>query len=117
MLEIAERRVGDVTVLDLEGNIIMGGGSTLLHNTIRNLIKEGGRKILLNFSGVQYLDSSGVGELVSNLVALNQAGGQLRLLNLSKKTEEVLALSSVLSLFEVYDNESKALSDEWGANI
>ena len=110
MLKITERLAGDVTILDLDGNIIMGGGSAALRDTIRRLIKEDRKEILLNFSGVKYIDSSGVGELVSGLVALNRKEGQLKLLHLPEKVEQVMALSSVLSIFEVYDDESRALS-------
>jgi anti-sigma B factor antagonist len=109
MLNIKEREAGDAAILDLDGNIIMGSGSTQLRETIRRLIQEGKEKIILNLAGVKYIDSSGVGELVSSSVALNRAGGQLKLLNLPEKVEEVMALSSLLSIFEVYEDESKAL--------
>jgi anti-sigma B factor antagonist len=110
MLNIKEREAGDAAILDLDGNIIMGGGSTQLRDTIRRLIQEGKEKIILNLAGVKYIDSSGVGELVSGSVALNRVGGQLKLLNMPRKVEEVMALSSLLSIFEVYEDESKALA-------
>jgi anti-sigma B factor antagonist len=109
MINITERRARDVTILDLEGNLIMGGGSALLRDTIRRLIEAGEKKILLNFAGVKYIDSSGIGEMVSASVALRRDGGHLKLMNIPPKVDEVLALSSVLSIFEVYDNESEAL--------
>lgn len=109
MLNITEREAGDAAILDLDGNIIMGGGSARLRETVRRLIQEGKEKIILNLAGVKYIDSSGVGELVSSSVALNRAGGQLKLLNLPEKVEEVMALSSLLSIFEIYEDESKAL--------
>lgn len=109
MLNIKERQAGDAVVLDLEGNIIMGGGSAELRDNIRRLIQEGKEKVILNFAGVKYIDSSGVGELVSSSVALNRVSGQLKLLNLPEKVEEVMALSSLLSIFEVYDNEAEAV--------
>jgi anti-sigma B factor antagonist len=109
MLNITERKAGDAVVLDLEGNIIMGGGSAELRDNIRRLIQEGKEKVILNFAGVKYIDSSGVGELVSSSVALNRVSGHLRLLNLPRKVEEVMALSSILSIFEVYDDESEAV--------
>ncbi|HEY0321812.1 MAG TPA: STAS domain-containing protein [Pyrinomonadaceae bacterium] len=109
MLNITERQAGDAVVLDLEGNIIMGGGSAELRNNIRRLIQEGKEKVILNFARVKYIDSSGVGELVSSSVALSRVSGQLKLLNLPEKVEEVMALSSLLSIFEVYDDESEAV--------
>lgn len=109
MLNITERQAEDAAILDLDGNIIMGSGSAQLRETIRRLIREGKEKIILNLAGVKYIDSSGVGELVSSSVALNRAGGHLKLLNLPEKVEEVMALSSLLSIFEVYEDESKAL--------
>jgi anti-anti-sigma factor len=110
MLNITERAAGDAAILDLDGNIIMGGGSAQLRDTVRRLIQEGKEKIILNLAGVKYIDSSGVGELVSTSVALNRVGGQLKLLNMPEKVEEVMALSSLLSIFEVYEDEQKALS-------
>ena len=110
MLNITERAAGDAAILDLDGNIIMGGGSAQLRDTVRRLIQEGKEKIILNLAGVRYIDSSGVGELVSTSVALNRVGGQLKLLNMPEKVEEVMALSSLLSIFEVYEDEQKALS-------
>lgn len=110
MLKINERQAGGVTILDLEGNVIMGGGSQLLRDTIRRLIEAGKKQVLLNFGGVKYIDSSGIGELVSGLVALNREGGQLRLFNLTERVEEVMTLSSLLSLFEIFKDEATAIT-------
>lgn len=110
MLNITERQAGDVTILDLEGSLIMGGGATALRDALRLLIEAGHKQVLLNFAGVKYLDSSGIGELVSSLVTFNREDGQLKLFNLTGRIGEVLTLSSLLSLFEVYDNEEKALA-------
>jgi len=110
MLKITERQTGDVTILDLEGNIIMGGGSAQLRETTRRLIAQGKKKILLNFTGVKFLDSSGIGQLIASSVALNRTDGHLKLLNPSERVKEVLDLTSLLSVFEIYDDESKALT-------
>lgn len=110
MLNITERNNQDLTILGLEGNVIMGGGASRLGQEIHRLLEEGKTRILLNFSGVKYIDSSGVGVLISSLGAVNQKGESLKISNLSKKVEEVLALSSILPMFEVYDDESEALS-------
>ena len=110
-LNIKERQAGDVTVLDLEGNIIMGGGSAELRGAIRRLINQGKKKILLNFARVKYVDSSGIGELVASVVSIGSRGGQMKLTNLSERVDEVMGISNLLSIFEVYDDESKALND------
>jgi anti-sigma B factor antagonist len=110
LLNTTERQVGDVTILDLEGSLIMGGGATILRDTIGRLLAAGKKKVLLNFAGVKYVDSSGIGELVSSLVTFNREDGQLKLYNLTERIEEVLTLSSLLSLFEVYPDEEQALA-------
>lgn len=115
MLNISERQAGDSVILDLEGNIIMGSGSAQLRDSIRRLIQEGKEKIILNLAGVKYIDSSGVGELVSSSVALNRVSGHLKLLNLPEKVEEVMALSSLLSIFEIYDDEKEAVQKSAGS--
>lgn len=111
MLEINERQTNDVTILDLTGNIIMGGGSRRLGEDVRRLAQSGEANILLNFSGVKYLDSSGVGELVALSDQISRADGTLKLSNLPPKVEEVLTLSGVLPIFDIYDDERQALDD------
>ena len=112
MLNITERQKAETTILDLEGNIILGGGSKRLGTEVRRLIAEGKTDILLNFAGVKYLDSSGVGELISLSAALSQNNGSLKLSNLPGKVEEVLTLSSVLPMFETYKDESEAVASK-----
>jgi len=111
MLDITERQNGGVTILDLTGNIIMGGGSRRLGEDVRRLTEAGKANLLLNFAGVKYLDSSGVGELISLLNNVNEADGKLKLSNLPPKVEEVLTLSGVLPMFDIYDDEHAALAD------
>lgn len=108
MLEIQERNNGDLTVLDLEGNIIMGGGSSRLRDEIKRLVGEERTDILLNLEKVKYIDSSGTGEILSAVGTLNELGGHLKLVNLSPKVKEVLTLSSILPILEVYDSEADA---------
>ena len=108
-LNIKERQGGDVTVLDLAGRITLGEGSVALRTTIRRLLDEGKNKILLNMGGVGYIDSSGIGELVSSFTAINKAGGQLKMLSLQKKLQDLLAITKLLTVFDVYDSESEAL--------
>ncbi len=109
-LNIAERQAGDVTVLDMSGKITIGEGSVALRTAIRRLIEEGKKKILLNLAQVGYVDSSGIGELVSSFTTLNREGGQLKLLNLTQKIQDLLAITKLLTVFDTYDEESSALN-------
>ena len=110
-LSVNERQNGDVTVLDLNGRITIGEGSVALRTAIRRLLDEGKKKILLNMAQVGYIDSSGIGELVSSFTAVNKAGGQLKLLKLTQKLQDLLAITKLLTVFDVFDEESEALND------
>ncbi len=109
-LNINERQAGDVTVLDLSGKITIGEGSVALRAAIRRLLEEGKKRILLNLAGVSYVDSSGIGELVSSYTAINKEGGQLKLLNLTQKIQDLLTITKLLTVFDVYDSEAEALN-------
>ncbi|MGB7923557.1 MAG: STAS domain-containing protein [Pyrinomonadaceae bacterium] len=109
-LKIKERYVEDVTVLDLDGHLRIGAGSRILHNTILRLLKEGREKILLNLAGVAYVDSSGLGELVSSHIALHEKGGQVKLLHLTPRVRDVMAITKLLTVFDVYESKSEALA-------
>ena len=109
-LNINERQAGDVTVLDMSGKITIGEGSVSLRAAIRRLLEEGKKRILLNLAGVSYVDSSGIGELVSSYTAINKEGGQLKLLNLTQKIQDLLTITKLLTVFDVYDNEAEALN-------
>jgi anti-sigma B factor antagonist len=109
-LTISERQAGDVTVLDLGGKITIGEGSVSLRSAIRRLIDEGKKKILLNLAQVGYVDSSGIGELVSSYTTIGREGGQLKLLNLTQKIQDLLAITKLLTVFDVYDDEATALN-------
>jgi anti-sigma B factor antagonist len=110
-LNINERQAGDVTVLDLSGKITIGEGSVALRAGIRRLLEEGKKRILLNLAGVSYVDSSGIGELVSSYTAIGkEEGGQLKLLNLTQKIRDLLTITKLLTVFDVYDNEAEALN-------
>ena len=108
-LNISERQAGDVTILDLSGKITIGEGSVALRNTIRRLLGEGKNKILLNLASVGYIDSSGIGELVSSFTAVNKESGQLKLLKLTQKIQDLLAITKLLTVFDVFDDEGEAL--------
>ena len=109
-LNINERQAGDVTVLDMSGKITIGEGSVSLRAAIRRLLEEGKKRILLNLAGISYVDSSGIGELVSSYTAINKEGGQLKLLNLTQKIRDLLTITKLLTVFDVYDNEAEALN-------
>jgi anti-sigma B factor antagonist len=108
-LNIKEREDGDVTILDMDGKVTIGEGSVALRSAIRNLLEKGRKKILLNLSGVGYIDSSGIGELVASFTAINKEGGQLKLLNLTQKLQDLLAITKLLTVFDVYESEAEAL--------
>src|SRR5213078_1734951 len=109
-LNISERQVGDITVLDMVGKITIGEGSVALRMAIRRLLEEGKKKILLNLAGVGYIDSSGIGELVSSYTAIDREEGQLKLLNLTQKLQDLLTITKLLTVFDSYDDEAEALS-------
>lgn len=109
-MKIDTRTVGDVYVLDCSGKITLGEGTMAIRNTVREVLKNGGKKIVLNLADVNYIDSSGIGELVSTYTTVTNQGGKLKLLNLTKKIQELLAITKLLTVFQVYDNEQSALS-------
>jgi anti-sigma B factor antagonist len=110
-LNISERQAGDVTILDLDGKVTIGEGSVALRTTIRRLIGEGKKNILLNLGGVGYVDSSGIGELVSSFTSVQKEGGKLKMLNLTQKIQDLLAITKLLTVFDVFEDEGKALAD------
>ena len=109
-LEVTERQAGDVTILDMNGAVRMGEGAVALRNAIRGLVEQGKKKILLNLGGVKNVDSSGIGELIANFTTVRREGGQLKLLNLTEKIQNLLVITKLLTVFDAYDNESDALS-------
>jgi anti-sigma B factor antagonist len=109
-MKIENRVVGDVHILDCSGKITLGEGTMAIRNTVRELLKNGNKKIILNLADVNYIDSSGIGELVSSYTTVTNSGGSLRLLNLTKKIHELLAITKLLTVFPVYDDEHTALS-------
>jgi anti-sigma B factor antagonist len=109
-LEVNERQAGDVTILDMNGSVRMGEGAVSLRNSIRGLVEQGKKKILLNLHGVKNIDSSGIGELIANYTTVSRDGGQLKLLNLTEKIQNLLVITKLLTVFDSYDNESDALS-------
>lgn len=109
-MKIETRTVGDVHVLDCSGKITLGEGTMAVRNAVRDVLKNGGKKIVLNLADVNYIDSSGIGELVSSYTTVTNQGGKLKLLNLTKKIQELLAITKLLTVFSVYENEQAAIS-------
>jgi len=104
------RETGGVTVLDLAGRITLGEGSANLRDLIRGELSGGHTKILLNLAGVNYMDSSGLGELVSGYRAVKGQGGELKLLNLSKKVSDLLQITKLYTVFDIHSNEAEAVA-------
>ena len=109
-LNIRERQAGDVTILDMDGKITIGEGSVALRSAVRRLIEENKKKILLNLANVGYVDSSGIGELVSSFTTIQREGGQLKLLKLTQKIRDLLGITKLLTVFDTYTDESSALN-------
>ena len=108
-LEIRERAVGDVIILEMFGKITIGEGSVQLRDAVGKLLDSGQNKIVLNLGGVSYVDSSGIGELVSRYTTTKNAGGRLKLLSLPKKIKDLLMITKLLTVFEIYEDEQTAL--------
>jgi anti-sigma B factor antagonist len=113
-LYINQRRAGDVTVLDLKGRIRINGTNLVLHRSIRCLAEEGKTKILLNLAEVTHIDSIGLGELISSQITLSNKGGEIKLVHLTERLRELMTITKVLSMFDVYDNEPDALASFTG---
>jgi anti-sigma B factor antagonist len=108
-LHATHRDSGQVIVVDLSGRIILGEGSALLRKTVRDLLEEKRNKIVLNLGDVDYIDSSGIGELVSAYTAVKNRGGDLKLLNLTKKVRDLIQLTKLYTVFDVYTDEHTAV--------
>lgn len=103
------REVNGVTIVDMTGRITLGEGSALLREIIRDLLNKGQKKIVLNLGGVNYIDSSGIGELVSGFTAVKNQGGELKLLNLTKKVHDLLQITKLYTIFDVHTDEESAI--------
>ena len=103
------RQVDGVTIVDLSGRITLGEGSVILRDTVRDLVGKGNKKILLNLGEVNYIDSSGIGELVSAFTTVRNQGGELKLLNLTKKVHDLLQITKLYTVFDIKDDETQAI--------
>lgn len=109
-VKLTTRQVGDITVVDAVGRITLGEAATIFRDTIRQLVSSGHKKLLLNLADVSYIDSSGIGEMVSGYTTVNNQGGQVKLLNLTKRVKDLLQITKLYTVFEVFEDESAAVS-------
>src|SRR5262245_14777870 len=116
-MEILERTSGEVTILDLKGKITLGDGDALLRDKVNNLLSQGRRKLLLNLEGVPYIDSAGLGEIVRTYTTASRQGGSLKLLNLTKRIQDLLSITKLLTVFDTFDSESEALRSFTSARV
>ena len=109
-MKIDTRTVGDVHILDCSGKLILGQGTMIVRTTVLDILKIGGKKIILNFADVNYIDSPGVGELVSTYTTVASQGGQLKLLCLTKKVQEIMAITRLMGIFQAFDDETASIA-------
>jgi anti-sigma B factor antagonist len=108
-MKVSNRQVDGVSIVDMSGRITLGEGSVVLRDTIRDMVGKGNKKILLNLGDVTYIDSSGIGELVSAFTAVRREGGELKLLNLTKKVHDLLQITKLYTVFDIKDDEASAI--------
>jgi len=108
-IKLNTRQVGDVSVVDVAGRITLGEGSSALRDALREMVNNNHKKILLNLGDVNYIDSSGIGELVSGFTTVTNAGGQLKLLNLTKRVKDLLQITKLYTVFDVHEDEAHAI--------
>jgi len=108
-VKLTSRQVGDVSVVDVAGRITLGEGSSALRDLLREMVGKGQKKILLNLGEVSYIDSSGIGELVSGFTTVTNSGGEMKLLNLNKRVKDLLQITKLYTVFDVHDDEAHAI--------
>jgi anti-sigma B factor antagonist len=108
-MQIDERTIGDVLILDIKGRITLGEGDELLKDKVNSLLKQGHKKIVLNLAEVPYIDSAGLGEIVRTYTTVSRQGGSLKLLSLTKRITDLLAITKLLTVFETFESENDAV--------
>ncbi len=116
-MKIVERPVGDVVILDLHGKILIGEGDDALRDAVTRLVDSGKTKILLNLADVPYVDSAGLGEIVRCYTTVSRKGGRLKLINLTKKIQDLLSITKLLTIFDTFDSEADAVRSFTSANV
>jgi anti-sigma B factor antagonist len=109
-MKVAIRQVDGVTILDLSGRITLGEGSIILRDSVRDVLAKGSKKILLNLAQISYIDSSGIGEMVSAFTSVKNTGGELKLLNLTQKVHDLLQITKLYTVFDIWDSEASAIT-------
>jgi anti-sigma B factor antagonist len=109
-MKASTRQVDGIIIVDLSGRITLGEGSVVLRDTIRDVVAAGNKRILLNLGDVTYIDSSGIGELVSSFTSVRNQGGELKLLNLTKKVHDLLQITKLYTVFDIKDDEAQAVA-------
>ena len=108
-VKLTSRQVGDVTVIDAAGRITLGEGASAFRDAIRSFAAKGDKKLLLNLGEVSYIDSSGIGEMVSGFTTVTNGGGKLKLVGLSKRVKDLLQITKLYTVFEAFDDEAEAV--------
>ena len=108
-MTITKRQLDDVVILDLAGRITIGEGTIMLRQRIHQMLEAGDRKFLLSLADVDYIDSSGLGELVSSFTTVKNQEGALKLLGLTRRVQDLMQITKLLTVFDVYDDEAEAL--------
>jgi anti-sigma B factor antagonist len=116
-MDIESRAVGDVTILDLKGKMTLGEGDELLKDTVNSLVHQGHRNLILNLTAVPYVDSAGLGEIVRTYTTVSRLGGNLKLLNLTKRIHDLLSITKLLTVFETFESEDDAVRSFSSANV
>ncbi len=108
-MQIQERTVNDITILDLQGKMTLGEGDELLRDKVNSLLHQGRKKIVLDLEHVPYIDSAGLGEIVRTYTSVSRQGGKMKLLNLTKRIQDLLSITKLLTVFETFDSEADAV--------
>ena len=116
-MQIEQRAVGDVVILDLKGKITLGEGDELLKDKVNSLVNQGHKKIVLNLAEVPYIDSAGLGEVVRTYTTVSRQGGNLKLLNLTKRITDLLSITKLLTVFETFESEGDAVRSFSAAKV
>ena len=108
-MTVHERRIGDVTIIDIEGRITVQDGADIFRDVVRRLVREGRVKLVLNFHDASYIDSTALGEIIRTYTSVTRKGGTLKLLNATARVHELLVITRLLSVFDLFDDEAEAL--------
>jgi anti-sigma B factor antagonist len=116
-MQIHQRSVGEVTIIDISGKMTLGEGDELLRDKVNSLIQQGHKKLVLNLADVPYIDSAGLGEIVRTYTTVSRQGGSLKLLNLTKRIQDLLLITKLLTVFETFESEEEAVKSFGSANV